>query len=78
MSALLDDIAARTDVYFNRTRAVVERFGDARVTYALFLRRPVISAPRLMLDWLVRVAQDRGTAFDVDATHPEGTWTGAG
>ncbi len=78
MTALLDDIAARTDVYFNRTRAVVERFGDARVTYALFLRRPVISAPRLMLDWLARVALERDVAFDVDVTHPEGAWTGAG
>jgi nicotinate phosphoribosyltransferase len=78
MSALTDDIAARTDVYFNRTRAVVERFGDARVTYALFLRRPVISAPRLMLDWLARVAQERGSAFAVDLTHPEGVWAGAG
>ena len=72
------DIAARTDVYFNRTRTVVERFGDVRVTYAVFLRRPVISAPRLMLDWLTAVAQTRGTQFDVEVTHPEGQWVGAG
>jgi nicotinate phosphoribosyltransferase len=72
------DIAARTDVYFNRTRAVVRRFGDRKVTYALFLRRPVISAPRLMLDWLAVVAEARATRFDIDVTHPEGSWTGAG
>ena len=72
------DIAARTDVYFNRTRTVVERFGDVRVTYAVFLRRPVISAPRLMLDWLAAVAEARGTSFDVEVTHPEGQWVGAG
>jgi nicotinate phosphoribosyltransferase len=48
------------------------------VTYAVFLRRPVISAPRLMLEWLAEVAAERGTAFDIDVTHPEGTWTGAG
>jgi nicotinate phosphoribosyltransferase len=72
------DIAARTDVYFNRTRTVVERYGDRRVTYAVFLRRPVISAPRLMLDWLATVAIERGTNFDIDVTHPEGSWTGAG
>jgi nicotinate phosphoribosyltransferase len=77
-SPLAADIAARTDVYFNRTRQVVERFGDRRVTYAVFLRRPVISAPRLMLDWLERVAAERGTRFDIDVTHPEGSWTGAG
>jgi nicotinate phosphoribosyltransferase len=72
------DITARTDVYFNRTREVVRRFGDKRVTYAVFLRRPVISAPRLMLDWLATVAASRGTVFDVDVVHPEGSWTGAG
>jgi len=78
VSDLLGDIAARTDVYFNRTRAIVHRFGDKRVTYAVFLRRPVISAPRLMLEWLAEVAAARGTEFDIDVTHPEGTWTGAG
>jgi len=72
------DIAGRTDVYFNRTRAIVQRFGDKRVTYAVFLRRPVISAPRLMLDWLAEVAAARLTRFDIEVTHPEGSWTGAG
>ena len=51
------DIAARTDSYFNRTKTIVARFGDKRVTYAVFLRRPVICAPRLMLDWLTTVAE---------------------
>lgn len=78
MPDLNADIAARTDVYFNRTRAVVERFGDRQVTYAVFLRRPVISAPRLMLDWLASVATARDTVFDIELTHPEGSWTGAG
>ncbi|MBN9508126.1 MAG: nicotinate phosphoribosyltransferase [Alphaproteobacteria bacterium] len=77
-SDLLRDIAARTDVYFNRTREVVMRFGDKRVIYALFLRRPVISAPRLMIDWLERVAVARGTKLDIDVVQPEGSWTGAG
>ncbi len=72
------DVPARTDAYFNRTRAVVERFGDAQVTYAVFLRRPVVSAPRPMVDWLQAVAAARGTAFDIDLVHPEGTWVGAG
>ena len=76
--AIAADIAARTDVYFNRTRTIVSRFGDARVTYAMFLRRPVISAPRLMLDWLAQAALARGTGFDVELLQPEGSWTGAG
>jgi nicotinate phosphoribosyltransferase len=75
---LTEDIAARTDSYFNRTREVVRRFGDRRVTYAIFLRRPVISAPGLMLAWLDQVAAARGVRFDVELTHAEGSWTGAG
>jgi nicotinate phosphoribosyltransferase len=77
-TGLAEDIAARTDVYFNRTREVVMRFGDRRVTYAVFLRRPVISAPRLMLDWLSTVATSRQTTFDIDVVFPEGAWIGAG
>ncbi|MDE2333312.1 MAG: nicotinate phosphoribosyltransferase [Rhodospirillales bacterium] len=75
---LAADIAGRTDSYFNRTREVVRRFGDRRVTYAFFLRRPVISAPRLMLSWLEQVSAARGARFDVEVTHAEGSWTGAG
>jgi nicotinate phosphoribosyltransferase len=77
-SSLAADIAARTDVYFNHTRQVVARFGDRRVTYAVFLRRPVVSAPRLMLEWLERVAAERGIRIETDLTHQEGSWTGAG
>ena len=72
------EIAARTDTYFNRTRAIVSRFGDRRVTYAVFLRRPVVCAPALMVEWLQAVAQSRGEKFDIDLTHPEGAWVGAG
>lgn len=75
---LAKDIAARTDAYFNRTKAVVARFGDKRVSYAVFLRRPVISAPRLMLDWLAEVAAARGKTFEIDLVKPEGAWVGAG
>src|SRR5919112_2417109 len=71
-------ISARTDAYFNRTRAIVQRFGDCQVTYAVFLRRPVVSAPRLAVDWLEAVARERGTRFEIDVMHPEGTWVGAG
>ena len=72
------EITARTDSYFNRTKTIVDRYGDKRVTYALFLRRPVICAPRLMLDWLMTVAERRGTAIDVDLIYQEGDWIGAG
>ena len=71
-------IAARTDSYFNRTKAIVARFGDCRVTYAVFLRRPVVSAPLLALDFLGHVARQRGTEFDIALMHEEGQWVGAG
>jgi len=72
------DIAARTDKYFNRTRQIVGRFGDKRVTYAVFLRRPVVCAPALMVDWLQAVAAARGQKFDIELMHREGEWVGAG
>ena len=75
---LTDDIANRTDAYFNRTRDIIARFGDKRVTYALFLRRPVVSAPRMMVDWLHAVADEQGFAIELAVTHPEGAWVGAG
>ena len=72
------DVPAWTDHYFRRTRAAVRCFGDARVTYAVFMRRPVISAPRLALDWLQAMAKARGAVIDVDARYREGKWVGAG
>ena len=77
-SLLAGDVAARTDAYFNHTRRVVQRFGDKRVTYAVFLRRPVISAPYLMLEWLEGIAAERGEKFEFDLRYAEGTWVGAG
>lgn len=71
-------ITARTDSYFNRTKAIVARFGDCRVTYAVFLRRPVVSAPRLAVEFLRDVALRRRTEFDIQVMHEEGQWVGAG
>jgi nicotinate phosphoribosyltransferase len=73
-----ETIAAYTDTYFNKTKQIVSRFGDKTVTYAVFLRRPVISAPKLMLDWITEVAVARGTVFDIEVLHAEGEWVGAG
>lgn len=71
-------VPSLTDVYFNRTKEVVRRFGDRQVTYALFMRRPVIFTPRLMADFLVGMAAARDTRFDIDLQHAEGDWVGAG
>jgi len=74
----VDEIAGWTDTYFNRTKATVGRFGDKRVTYAIFMRRPVVSAPRLAVEWLQGVAAERGFEVEIDLIYREGRWVGAG
>jgi len=71
-------IADWTDQYFLKTKATVAKFGDSTVTYAVFMRRPVVSAPRLALDWLAAIARQRRTEFKVDLVYAEGKWVGAG
>ncbi len=71
-------VAAWTDTYFKRTKQIVGRFGDVRATYALFMRRPVISAPRLAVEWLEAMAAQRGFTVEVEQLYPEGKWVGAG
>jgi len=72
------DVADWTDQYFRRTKTIVERFGEARVTYAVFMRRPVVSAPRLAIEWLKSMAARRNTRFEMDLRYREGKWVGAG
>ncbi|MBP7066414.1 nicotinate phosphoribosyltransferase [Ferrovibrio sp.] len=72
------DIETRTDTYFKKTKEVVQRFGDKTVTYAVFMRRPVIFCPRLMVEWLEKVGAARGVKFGIELVHEEGTWVGAG
>ncbi len=72
------EVARYTDHYFTRTRKAIGRFGDAKVTYALFLRRPVCFAPRLMIEWLEAVAAERDTEFAINCQFEEGEWVGAG
>lgn len=73
-----DAIAAWTDRYFVKTRDTIARFGDVTVTYAVFMRRPVIFTPRLAVDWLSAIAAARGTAFHIELNYQEGDWVGAG
>ena len=71
-------LAAQTDSYFLRSKAIVGHFGDREATYAAFLRRPVISAPRFALEFLKGMAAERGVNFNIELSHPEGAWVGAG
>jgi nicotinate phosphoribosyltransferase len=67
-----------TDAYFSRTREIVEKFGDQQVTYAVFMRRPVVSAPRLAIEWLEHTLAARGGSAEIDLRYEEGRWVGAG
>jgi nicotinate phosphoribosyltransferase len=72
------DIPRYSDKYFIKTKAIVERFGDRRVVYAVFMRRPVLCAPRLALDWLKAVQAERGAEVEIELLYEEGDWVGAG
>ncbi|MGV0760915.1 nicotinate phosphoribosyltransferase [Tistrella mobilis] len=78
MSATNDFVAAYTDVYFKRTRRIVERFGDRSVTYAVFMRRPVLATMKLAIDWIEAMARLRGVEIVIEPCHEEGSWVGAG
>ncbi len=75
---MTDDLAARTDSYFLKTKAIVGRFGDCEATYAVFMRRPVICTPRLAIEFLEGKAKERGVSFTIELNHPEAAWIGAG
>jgi len=74
----MDELAARTDSYFLKTKAIVGEFGDKSATYAVFMRRPVICAPRFAIEFLETTAAARGTRFEIELRHPEGSWVGSG
>jgi len=78
MSPSADDLPRFTDKYFLKTREIVGRYGDVDVTYAVFMRRPVVFTPRLALDWLQEMAAARGCRFEIDTAFQEGDWVGAG
>src|SRR5438094_6483640 len=71
-------LAAQTDSYFLKTKAIVGHFGDRPATYAVFMRRPVICAPRFAIEFLEKMAAERGQNLDIEISHPEGNWVGAG
>lgn len=72
------DLPSFTDKYFLKTREIVGNFGDTEVTYAVFMRRPVIFTPRLAVDWLRSMGKARGVDFGIELRFAEGDWVGAG
>ncbi len=78
MTPKADDISRLTDHYFRRTKEIVGRYGDVPVTYAVFMRRPVLAAHRLATDWLAGVMAERGQDVRIEPRFAEGNWVGAG
>ena len=74
----LEDQPSLTDSYFNLTRRVVNSFGDTKVTYAIFMRRPITLAPKLAIKWLKNIIDLRGGDVEINQLHKEGAWVGAG
>ena len=65
MSDFEDYLSKRADSYFKRTREIVRGHGDRNVTYAVFMRRPVVFCPRLSVEWLEQAAHERSTRFEI-------------
>ncbi|SDF64071.1 MULTISPECIES: nicotinate phosphoribosyltransferase [Thalassobaculum] len=73
-----DTLSGYVDKYFTRTKDCVAAFGDKRVTYAVFMRRPVTCATKLSVEWLKWMMAERGAEVDIQVLHKEGAWVGAG
>ena len=71
-------LSSVTDTYFLRTRDIVSSYGDTEVTYAIFMRRPVISALNLAIDWLEQIVKERKGSVNIKRCFKEGSDVGAG
>ncbi len=78
LNSLDELISENTDSYFKRSKNVITHNKDVEVTYAIFMRRPVVFCPRIAVDWLKKTASYRNTKFSIELCHKEGAWVGAG
>ena len=44
-----------TDHYFKKTKHIILKNKDMQVTYAVFMRRPVLFCPSLAIKWLRKI-----------------------
>ncbi len=77
-SDLEKKISENTDHYFKKSRHVILKNRDELVTYAIFMRRPVIFCPKIVVGWLTKAAKIRKTNFKIKLCYEEGAWVGAG
>ncbi|MDC1133410.1 nicotinate phosphoribosyltransferase [Alphaproteobacteria bacterium] len=73
-----NQLASVTDTYFLRTRDIISSYGDTEVTYAIFMRRPVLSAVNLAIDWLQAIVKERKGSVNIKRCFKEGDDVGAG
>ena len=67
-----------SDSYFGRTREIVENYGDVFIKQVVFMRRPVVFAPKLCFAFLESVAAAKGQEITITPLASEGKWVGAG
>ena len=72
-------VAERADAYFLKTAAIVEDLGDARVTYAVFLRSDAVVALDRAIDFLREVyPPDAAIPLEISRPVPEGAVLASG
>lgn len=72
-------VAARTDAYFAKTAKIVASLGDARVTYAAFLRSDAVAAVDPAIAFLkAAYPADAEIPLEVSRPVPEGTLVASG
>ena len=71
-------IKNNTDHYFRKTKEIIKKNKDISVTYAIFMRRPVLFCPKIALKWFKEVEKKRKTKFKITLCNKEGDWVGAG
>ena len=74
----IEDLPSITDSYFTKSKSIVSKFGDTEVTYAIFMRRPVLSALNPALKWLDAILKERNCKINVKRFFKEGEYVGAG
>lgn len=67
-----------SDSYFGRTRQIVEKYGDVPIKQVVFMRRPVVFAPKPCFAFLEAVAAAKGQEISITPLAEEGKWVGAG
>ena len=71
-------LSSVTDRYFLRTKDIVSKFGDIEVKYAIFMRRPVLSAISPAMNWLKEIVKKRKGNVTITRLFNEGDYVGAG